>query len=74
MEVFSSSSFIICEIIWIIVRCVVIFEPLWVAELARDALIGEGYDVLGGYMSPVNDAYGKKVSSGFLGLNTFDHF
>ncbi|KAG6544023.1 hypothetical protein Mapa_014546 [Marchantia paleacea] len=29
-------------------------------ELARDALIGEGYDVLGGYMSPVNDAYGKK--------------
>ncbi|XP_057822452.2 uncharacterized protein LOC131034873 isoform X1 [Cryptomeria japonica] len=29
-------------------------------ELARDALLSDGYAVLGGYMSPVNDAYGKK--------------
>eukprot|EP01018_Ginkgo_biloba_P036572 Gb_24605 [translate_table: standard] len=29
-------------------------------ELARDALLSEGFAVLGGYMSPVNDAYGKK--------------
>uniref|UniRef100_A0A7N0T1U5 Cytidyltransferase-like domain-containing protein n=1 Tax=Kalanchoe fedtschenkoi TaxID=63787 RepID=A0A7N0T1U5_KALFE len=29
-------------------------------ELARDALNTEGYTVLGGYMSPVNDAYKKK--------------
>ncbi|KAH9298716.1 hypothetical protein KI387_030398, partial [Taxus chinensis] len=29
-------------------------------ELARDALISDGYAVLGGYMSPVNDGYGKK--------------
>ncbi|GAB2284773.1 hypothetical protein Dimus_019226 [Dionaea muscipula] len=29
-------------------------------ELARDALHAEGYYVLGGYMSPVNDAYKKK--------------
>lgn len=30
-------------------------------ELARDALNSKGYCVLGGYMSPVNDAYKKKV-------------
>ncbi|KAL8150691.1 hypothetical protein V2J09_020499 [Rumex salicifolius] len=29
-------------------------------ELARDALLSEGYCVIGGYMSPVNDAYNKK--------------
>ncbi|KAF7815979.1 nicotinamide/nicotinic acid mononucleotide adenylyltransferase isoform X1 [Senna tora] len=29
-------------------------------ELARDALHSEGYCVIGGYMSPVNDAYKKK--------------
>ncbi|OVA10821.1 Cytidyltransferase-like domain [Macleaya cordata] len=29
-------------------------------ELARDALNSEGYCVIGGYMSPVNDAYKKK--------------
>lgn len=29
-------------------------------ELARDALNAEGYCVLGGYMSPVNDAYKKE--------------
>ncbi|XP_030515233.1 nicotinamide/nicotinic acid mononucleotide adenylyltransferase isoform X2 [Rhodamnia argentea] len=29
-------------------------------ELARDALNAEGYSVIGGYMSPVNDAYKKK--------------
>ncbi|KAK9086667.1 hypothetical protein Syun_029061 [Stephania yunnanensis] len=30
------------------------------SQLARDALESEGYHVIGGYMSPVNDAYGKK--------------
>lgn len=29
-------------------------------ELARDALTSEGFSVIGGYMSPVNDAYKKK--------------
>ncbi|XP_058210807.1 nicotinamide/nicotinic acid mononucleotide adenylyltransferase-like isoform X3 [Rhododendron vialii] len=29
-------------------------------ELARDALKLEGFDVIGGYMSPVNDAYKKR--------------
>jgi nicotinamide mononucleotide adenylyltransferase len=29
-------------------------------ELAKDALLTEGYDVLGCYMSPVGDAYNKK--------------
>ncbi|TXG53252.1 hypothetical protein EZV62_022421 [Acer yangbiense] len=29
-------------------------------ELARDALNAEGYCVIGGYLSPVNDAYKKK--------------
>ncbi|PHT54044.1 Nicotinamide/nicotinic acid mononucleotide adenylyltransferase [Capsicum baccatum] len=29
-------------------------------ELARDALTSEGFCVIGGYMSPVNDAYKKK--------------
>ncbi|KAJ7515607.1 hypothetical protein O6H91_22G020200 [Diphasiastrum complanatum] len=29
-------------------------------ELAKDALLSEGYDFLGGYMSPVNDSYGKQ--------------
>lgn len=36
-------------------------------ELARDALLSDGYAVLGGYMSPVNDAYAKK------GLATAEH-
>jgi hypothetical protein len=31
------------------------------AELAKDALLSEGYDVMGCYMSPVGDAYNKKV-------------
>ncbi|KAL4618597.1 hypothetical protein ACB092_06G022000 [Castanea dentata] len=30
-------------------------------ELARDALNAEGYCVIGGYMSPVNDAYKKRM-------------
>ncbi|KAK9160518.1 hypothetical protein Syun_006859 [Stephania yunnanensis] len=29
-------------------------------KLARDALESEGYHFIGGYMSPVNDTYGKK--------------
>lgn len=29
-------------------------------ELARDAMLSEGYCVIGGYMSPVNDAYSKR--------------
>ncbi|GBG82083.1 hypothetical protein CBR_g34363 [Chara braunii] len=29
-------------------------------ELARDELVSQGYDVLGGYLSPVNDRYTKK--------------
>ncbi|KAL3687159.1 hypothetical protein R1sor_013468 [Riccia sorocarpa] len=36
-------------------------------ELARDALMEDGFEVIGGYMSPVNDAYGKK------GLASADH-
>jgi len=31
------------------------------SELARDALNSDGYCVIGGYLSPVNDAYKKKV-------------
>ncbi|GKV19359.1 hypothetical protein SLEP1_g29635 [Rubroshorea leprosula] len=37
------------------------FMHLRMFELARDALNAEGYCVIGGYMSPVNDAYKKKV-------------
>ncbi|KAF6153783.1 hypothetical protein GIB67_001016 [Kingdonia uniflora] len=36
------------------------FMHLRMFELARDELISEGYSVIGGYMSPVNDAYKKK--------------
>ncbi|KAK7260779.1 hypothetical protein RIF29_27076 [Crotalaria pallida] len=36
------------------------FMHLRLFELARDALNSEGYCVIGGYMSPVNDAYKKK--------------
>lgn len=36
---------------------------LWCTELARDALNSEGFCVIGGYMSPVNDAYQKQVCS-----------
>jgi hypothetical protein len=36
-------------------------DCLLFAELSRDELTADGYDVLGGYVSPVNDAYGKKV-------------
>ncbi|XP_054778493.1 nicotinamide/nicotinic acid mononucleotide adenylyltransferase-like isoform X4 [Prosopis cineraria] len=36
------------------------FMHLRMFELARDALNSEGYCVIGGYMSPVNDAYKKK--------------
>ncbi|KAK7854313.1 nicotinamide/nicotinic acid mononucleotide adenylyltransferase, partial [Quercus suber] len=35
-------------------------------ELARDALNAEGYCVIGGYMSPVNDAYKKRLSPSCL--------
>ncbi|KAK6135232.1 hypothetical protein DH2020_031040 [Rehmannia glutinosa] len=31
-------------------------------ELAKDALNSQGFCVIGGYMSPVNDSYGKKGS------------
>jgi len=34
---------------------------LFPVELAKDELQQRGYNVLGGYMSPVNDAYKKKV-------------
>lgn len=37
--------------------------PMLFLELARDALNAEGYCVIGGYMSPVNDAYKKGVCS-----------
>ncbi|XP_058094821.1 nicotinamide/nicotinic acid mononucleotide adenylyltransferase-like [Magnolia sinica] len=41
-------------------------------ELARDKLNSEGYCVIGGYMSPVNDAYKKRVCSFLLYLvNTY---
>ncbi|KAK6947093.1 Cytidyltransferase-like domain [Dillenia turbinata] len=36
------------------------YMHLRIFELARDALTTEGYCVIGGYMSPVNDAYKKK--------------
>lgn len=36
------------------------FMHLRLFELARDALNSKGYNVVGGYMSPVNDAYRKK--------------
>ncbi|XP_054778494.1 nicotinamide/nicotinic acid mononucleotide adenylyltransferase-like isoform X5 [Prosopis cineraria] len=38
------------------------FMHLRMFELARDALNSEGYCVIGGYMSPVNDAYKKKAT------------
>jgi hypothetical protein len=37
------------------------FFSLFLIELARDALNSKDYCVIGGYMSPVNDAYKKKV-------------
>jgi hypothetical protein len=37
------------------------FMHLRMFELARDELRSKGFHVLGGYMSPVNDAYKKKV-------------
>ncbi|KAL7582672.1 nicotinamide/nicotinic acid mononucleotide adenylyltransferase [Lactuca sativa] len=36
------------------------FMHLRLFELARDALNAKGFNVVGGYMSPVNDAYKKK--------------
>ncbi|XP_062078873.1 nicotinamide/nicotinic acid mononucleotide adenylyltransferase [Humulus lupulus] len=36
------------------------FMHLRLFELARDALNSEGFCVIGGYMSPVNDAYNKR--------------
>lgn len=36
------------------------FMHLRMFELARDALNSRGYCIIGGYMSPVNDAYKKK--------------
>lgn len=41
------------------------FSVFTCLELARDALNAKGFHVVGGYMSPVNDAYKKKVF-GFL--------
>ncbi|XP_054818596.1 nicotinamide/nicotinic acid mononucleotide adenylyltransferase-like isoform X4 [Prosopis cineraria] len=38
------------------------FMHLRMFELARDALNSEGYCVIGGYMSPVNDAYKKRAT------------
>lgn len=35
------------------------FMHLRMFELARDTLVSRGFHMLGGYMSPVNDAYGK---------------
>lgn len=43
-------------------RIVIIFFFKSCLELARDALNSKGFNVVGGYMSPVNDAYQKKVS------------
>lgn len=43
----------------------------FIPELAKDALKARGYVVTGGYMSPVNDAYKKKVY-GALVLTTSD--
>ncbi|KAI3419868.1 Nicotinamide-nucleotide adenylyltransferase [Psidium guajava] len=43
------------------------YMHLRIFELARDALNAEGYSVIGGYMSPVNDAYKKR------GLISADH-
>lgn len=45
------------------------FMHLRMFELARDALNSEGYCVIGGYMSPVNDAYKKRVTL----VNIFEH-
>jgi len=42
-------------------RAVKLFFSLFPVELAKDELQQRGYNVLGGYMSPVNDAYKKKV-------------
>ncbi|KAI3913673.1 hypothetical protein MKX01_035869 [Papaver californicum] len=36
------------------------FMHMRMFELARDALNSDGFCVIGGYMSPVNDAYKKK--------------
>lgn len=43
------------------------------AELAKDALTIEGYDVLGAYMSPVSDHYSKKVPFFSLSQNHVMH-
>ncbi|XP_030929807.1 nicotinamide/nicotinic acid mononucleotide adenylyltransferase-like isoform X2 [Quercus lobata] len=40
--------------------CMAVLTCNW-EELARDALNAEGYCVIGGYMSPVNDAYKKRL-------------
>ncbi|KAI4390062.1 hypothetical protein MLD38_002215 [Melastoma candidum] len=37
------------------------YMHLRIFELARDALTQDGYNVIGGYISPVNDAYKKKA-------------
>lgn len=36
------------------------YMHLRMLELARDALNSQGYHVIGGYLSPVNDAYNKR--------------
>ena len=39
-----------------------VYRCALLTELARDSLNGTGrYEVVGGVISPVNDAYGKKV-------------
>ena len=41
------------------------------SELASDALWSQGYCVAGGYMSPVNDAYKKRVCNPFKNICLF---
>ncbi|KAF3551602.1 hypothetical protein DY000_02001288 [Brassica cretica] len=46
------------------------FMHLRMFELARDALHSEGFHVLGGYMSPVNDAYKKERGANNFSFNS----
>jgi hypothetical protein len=51
-------------LLYVNICCVAVVESNFrfgFAELGMDALTAEGYHVLGGYMSPVNDLYQKKV-------------
>lgn len=47
-----------CDLLF---KCITDKFSLSSLELARDALHLKGFHVLGGYMSPVNDAYKKEV-------------